>query len=240
MIASTILRLVTNHARASQEDDTSIIVTRWVPDYEKDFIWDHAYAQPISREKRDRAREREKEKVRDDQGKAWLLRTWEKFKTAQQDADTTKKHQRRRSNEYSRVHRAQSPPARSRRHDAPSRPSAHRSASTESMRSAPDMEEVSRRRRHSRTLSRGSSPVRALRNPKPVIEAYQSKDDFYVRTTTSGDMRVKEPEMCYEAPDTAHFKVKESRHYVPEGVRYSDFPYKRYTGVGEEYYWEAA
>lgn len=133
---------------------------RWAPDYEREFLWDHSHAlrgERGRRRNRDcrRAKEDDESEGREEQLKARLIREWESF-NATQRRKTQKRPSLRPS--FSTGKYVQSTPRMTSKSVRPKRDNA-RSASAESICSALDPEEVTRRRRNSRTLSREGSPT---------------------------------------------------------------------------------
>lgn len=227
-----------------------------MPEYEQEFIWDHTHARRTGREKkRDDASDRVKaaksdaknnEHREEEQGKTWLLRNWEKFKAAQKEASTSKKEQK--SADKSTYQKSPNPYAEPMRtYYDPSQTSTKktfsRSASQESIRSAPDMEEVSRRRRHSRTLSQATSPTTmapglARSSSPPTAPRDQprnlsdSDDEDHHRRRRRRDRR-RSPE---RDPYPKHYKVKLARTFSPQDVKYSEYGYQdaKYTTSQED------
>ncbi|KAH7085259.1 hypothetical protein BKA63DRAFT_499273 [Paraphoma chrysanthemicola] len=174
-----------------KDDPSALIIERWVPDYERDFLWDHSEA---VRENRGRKPQRERssrakaQKESKDQPlkeqKDWFARMIDSFN----DASSRKEHGKNyvesleklmRTENKSEPHRAVRPepirrssahyqsgqyrtydptPSNSPynytpRRSAPIQSPFRRTASNDSIHSAPDYEEVDRRRRNSRALS---------------------------------------------------------------------------------------
>ncbi|VUC31149.1 unnamed protein product [Clonostachys rosea] len=149
----------------SKDDDSStIIVKRWVPDYEQAFLWDHSMA---LRGDRGRKQHRYQDPPKTNKPSEKLLQQMSAiFKSGQrkmlwedqsgrrtENFDTKSRYvsarERRDSYTMPKTGRysstASTPPDTDRRF--------RRSQSNESVHSAPDSEEVARRRKHSRTLS---------------------------------------------------------------------------------------
>lgn len=125
-----------------------------MPDYEREFLWDHSYALRGGRGRRrnrdcDRRKNNDEREGREEQLKVWVTQMWESFHATQMRKMQTGESSFSRSN-------AITPSPTTSNFDRPRRRSV-RSDSAETVHSAPDPEEVSRRRRNSRTLTREGS-----------------------------------------------------------------------------------
>ncbi|KAJ5691831.1 hypothetical protein N7462_001254 [Penicillium macrosclerotiorum] len=161
-----------------KNDRSTIIVKRWVPDYERDFLWDHSHALRGGRgRKRNRDGGRGKKNDNGEGGeeqlKAWLMRKWESLNAAQTRVPL-KRASTFAAPKYITIRSVR--PGQQRRPNV-------RSASAESFHSAPDAEEVTRRRRHSRTLSQEGSPTgRSSTETRPRRRADSTEDERVVST----------------------------------------------------------
>jgi hypothetical protein len=134
-----------------------VIIKRWVPEYEQEFLWDH------SRKLRERHERREK-RQKDRENRPDVRRSFA------EDESDDEYHSRRR--QYTNKDAGISSTSERRRSaDLSAR---HRNQSTESMR-APSEDDIARRRRHSRTLS-GDRPVESSRR-KQSSESVRSQRD---------------------------------------------------------------
>jgi hypothetical protein len=144
----------------SQSDPSSFIIKRWVPEYEQEFLWDHTYK---LREKRSR-HDYQREARSDDKD----TRKNEKMKKYEG------RHRRRSydlSRSYTREDNIRSNTTR------PTGRSRH--SSTESIRSAPNTDEIARRRTSSRTLSEERQRESVSMKPDSVGER-MLRGDFYM------------------------------------------------------------
>lgn len=134
-----------------------MIIKRWVPEYEQEFLWDHSRK---LRERHERCEKRQKDRenrpdvrrpfAEDDSEDEYYSR---RRQYTNKDAGISSTSERRRSADLSARHRNQG---------------------AESMR-APSEDDIARRRRHSRTLS-GDRPVESSRR-KQSSESVRSQRD---------------------------------------------------------------
>lgn len=160
-----------------QNDPSTIIVQRWVPHYEQEFIWDHSFALRDGKTTRPREKADRTQKEREATEKAERVRNWSFRRTGDKsgppptvthyrksDAQQAPKFKdsRRRSrisDGWGTADDDDGDEYRARRHRV-AESSRQRGISSDSIRSAPDSDTVGRRRRNSRTLSsRHSSPT---------------------------------------------------------------------------------
>ena len=134
-----------------------MIIKRWVPEYEQEFLWDH------SRKLRERHERREK-RQKDRENRPDVRRSFA-------EDDSEDEYYSRRRQYTNKDAGISSTSERRRSADLSAR---HRNQSTESMR-APSEEDIARRRRHSRTLS-GDRPVESSRR-KQSSESVRSQRD---------------------------------------------------------------
>ncbi|CAG9938715.1 unnamed protein product [Clonostachys rosea f. rosea IK726] len=162
-------------ANIAKNDSLAIIVKRWVPDYEQAFLWDHSMA---LRGDRGRKQHRYQDPPKTHEpSRKFLQQMYDIFKSGQKRMPSQDQTRRRagsydlksfetrevryssargKARERERGYYNASPKA-VRNSSTPSTPATdrgfRRSQSYESVHSAPDSEELARRRRHSRTLS---------------------------------------------------------------------------------------
>ncbi len=122
-----------------QDDPSVVIIKRWVPDYEQEFLWDHTYQLRNGGKGRGAAAERSSKYS------APPPSTY-----ARADAAP---HLGTRSRSYDSVGGAYEPTSSKEKNRSGSLSESNRQQSYESVTSAPDTEDIARRRRHSRTLS---------------------------------------------------------------------------------------
>ena len=134
-----------------------MIIKRWVPEYEQEFLWDH------SRKLRERHERREK-RQKDRENRPDVRRSFA-------EDDSEDEYYSRRRQYTNKDAGISSTSERRRSADLSAR---HRNQSTESMR-APSEDDIARRRRHSRTLS-GDRPVESSRR-KQSSESVRSQRD---------------------------------------------------------------
>jgi hypothetical protein len=134
-----------------------VIIKRWVPEYEQEFLWDH------SRKLRERHERREK-RQKDRETRPDVRRSFA-------EDDSEDEYYSRRRQYTNKDAGISSTSERRRSADLSAR---HRNQSTESMR-APSEDDIARRRRHSRTLS-GDRPVESSRR-KQSSESVRSQRD---------------------------------------------------------------
>lgn len=162
-------------ANVGKNDSSAIIVKRWVPGYEQAFLWDHSMA---LRGDRGRKQHRYQDPPKTHEpSRKFLQQMYDIFKSGQKKMPSQDKPRRRtgsfdlKSFESREVRHSSArgkarerewgyynaSPKAVRNSSTPSTPVTdrgfRRSQSNESVHSAPDSEEVARRRQHSRTLS---------------------------------------------------------------------------------------
>ncbi|CAH0045530.1 unnamed protein product [Clonostachys solani] len=160
-------------ANVAKNDSSTIIVKRWVPDYEQAFLWDHSMA---LRGDRGRKQHRDPPKTHEPSKKS-LQHMHANFKPGQENMPR-QDQPRRRTESFGLTNleprEVRSSPAREKVRERETRDSCtspktvrnsstssapatdrgfRRSQSNESMHSAPDSKEVARQRQHWRTLS---------------------------------------------------------------------------------------
>ncbi|KAH7400986.1 hypothetical protein DE146DRAFT_677647 [Phaeosphaeria sp. MPI-PUGE-AT-0046c] len=166
-------------------DKSAIIIKRWVPDYEREFLWDHSLALRNTRGRKPHPADSKAPQPRNKQNatpsttvkeKHWMRNMVEAFVEAR-DSNATRRESngsgnqvRKSSNkpfQYRNMsfqlssdsederlrHRRSHTPLKSVPIKATDTPGYRRTASTDSIHSAPDYQEVNRRRRNSRALS---------------------------------------------------------------------------------------
>jgi hypothetical protein len=199
---------------APQNDPKSVIIKRWVPEYEQEFLWDHTRKLREGRgHKNDPPRPRH------------VARPSEYTRDRSESPPRSRRYEKATTNSKKNVdYGRRTPPVTSTRgREAPDYYNAsRRHASTESMRPVPNTDEVARMRKHSRTLS-GERPVSTRQRSSESVR-------YTVVEPPSPPPAIGHRQVSYES-------VRYPRDNQANSYRYSSDTEKKEGSISKGYNW---